>query len=127
MAPDCWASAAKKAATAAAKKAAAAAAKKAAAAAAKKAATAKRAGFPDWPWTARPVLLRRPPPPLRRPLLLRRLAALIGPRVSVQRDRQASAAKKATAAAKKATAAKKDGCPDWPQSFSSERPLGQCC
>ena len=36
------------------------------------------------------------------------LAALIGPGVSVQRDRQASAAKK-TAAAKKAATAKKAG------------------
>ena len=55
----------------------------------------------------------------KRPPLLRRLAALIGPEVSVQRDRQASAAKKTAAAAKKAATAKKDGCPDWPQSFSS--------
>ena len=37
------------------------------------------------------------------------LAALIGPRVSVQRDHQASAAKKAAATNKKATAAKKAG------------------
>ena len=43
--------------------------RKAATATAKKATAAEKAGCPDWPWTTRPVLLRRPPP-LRRVLNL---------------------------------------------------------